>query len=119
MSTGILRHDGIYFRRWMWWAPWGITDPWRPRLLRGGDEWCNDSVAAGLPFTGLLAISWRRRLRALPCRDCWRLTPDWQQADYAPCGWLHDGRLRDDAHHHVDGICDDARGWLAGERDGQ
>jgi hypothetical protein len=37
-----------------------------------------------------------------------------ERADYAPCGYLHDGRIRQDAHHHAmaDGACEWARAWL-------
>lgn len=39
-------------QRFMYWAPWGVTRPWLPRIFRGGDEWHNASIAIVLPFLG-------------------------------------------------------------------
>jgi hypothetical protein len=36
----------------MWWTPWTITDPWRPRVFRGCDEWHNKSWALIVPPLG-------------------------------------------------------------------
>jgi hypothetical protein len=54
-------------RRFMWWAPWGVTRPWGLSVFRGGDEWCNDSVAVKLPLLGIAmgylaseGTAWRR-----------------------------------------------------------
>lgn len=38
--------------RFMWWAPWHVTEPWKPRYFHGGDEWHNPSHAVVLPFLG-------------------------------------------------------------------
>lgn len=105
--------DGIYARRWQWWYPWGITRWWRPRCFKGGDEWCNDSAAVIIPALGGLVVFWRRHLRELPCPQCWASMDDALRADYAPCGQLHAGRYRKDAHHHGNaGTCAQARAWL-------
>jgi hypothetical protein len=109
------RRDGIYRRRFMWWFPWSVTDWWRPRAFRGGDEWCNDSAALVLPPLGCLVLFWRPgRRRTMPCREDWALMDERQRADYAPCGQLHGGRVREDAHDHADGVCDFARSWIDG-----
>jgi hypothetical protein len=60
---------------------------------------------------------WRPgRLRTMPCQADWADMNEGERADYAPCGWLHDGRLRQGAHHHVDGVCGEAREWLKAKR---
>lgn len=53
-------------RRFMWWAPWGVTRPWLPRVFPGGDECGNPSVAVVLPFLGCVTVFYGRRLSALP-----------------------------------------------------
>lgn len=112
--SGAFRRSGIYGRRLQWWYPWAYAHWWRPRVFWGGDEWCNDSVAALVPLPGGLVVFWRPGpLRALPCLRCWAELDEATRADYAPCGWLHGGRLRARAHHHVDNWpCDAARQWL-------
>lgn len=108
------RRDGIYCRRFQWWFPWGVTDWWKPCPFRGGDEWGNPSVCLVLPPFGCLVLFWRPgRLRTVPCLEERALMDDWQLADYAPCGYLYGGRLREGAHHHINGLCDEARAWLA------
>ena len=113
------RRGGIYRPRWHWWFPWTVTDWWRPRVSRGGDEWCNDSLLFVTPPIGAFVIFWRTgRLRTMPCPDEWSVMCEDQRADYAPCGNLHGGRIRDDAHHHVmTGTCDEARAWLQDRKD--
>ena len=107
------RRGGIYCRRWQWWYPWGVTRPWLPRAFRGGDEWCNDSVALVLPPLGGICVFWRPGpLRAMPCPAEWESMDDAQQAGYAPCGTYHGGRLNPGAHDHLDGPCEEARKWL-------
>lgn len=108
------RRDGIYRRRFFWWFPWGVTDWWKPGVSRGGDEWCNDSFVFAVPPFGALVLFWRPgRLRAMPCAECWTLEDEQARADYAGCGYLHGGRVREAAHHHVDvWPCDQAKRWL-------
>lgn len=104
------RRSGIYRRRFMWRYPWSVTDWWKPRVFQGSDEWCDPSVALVLPPLGCLIVFWRPgRMRTMPCPDDWAAMDDWQRADYAPCGYLHGGRLREAGHHHVDGVCGEAR----------
>ena len=52
MTDGTFRKSGIYRRRWQWWFPWSVTDWWKPRPFRGGDEWCDDSACMVLPPFG-------------------------------------------------------------------
>jgi hypothetical protein len=95
----IFRRSGIYMRRWCW---------------RGGDEWCNDSVVFKAPFLGALCFFWRLgRRRTLPCLKCWHETPEDQKLDYAPCGYMWNGRIRQNAHHHweMDEPCPEALEW--------
>lgn len=40
----------------MYWAPWGVTDPWKPRWWKGCDEYHNLAVSVILPFAG--AFHW-------------------------------------------------------------
>jgi hypothetical protein len=110
----IFRKNGIYRRRWLWWFPWGITAWYRPRVSRGADEWCNDSLVFVAPPLGGLVLFWRPgRLRALPCQECWAQLDAAQRADYAPCGWLNAGRLHPRSHHHFEtGPCAQALAWL-------
>jgi hypothetical protein len=112
------RKDGIYRRRWHWWYPWGITRWWQPRMFSGGDEWCNDSRCFVVPPLGCLVVFWRPgRLRELPCTEEWQHMDDLQRADYAPCGYLHGGRLNRRGHHHsLSGIlCFKSITWLAAQ----
>ena len=112
------RKDGIYRRRLQWWYPWGITEWWRPQIFKGGDEWCNDSVCVVLPPLGCLVVFWRSgSLRTLPCVKEWEHMTDMQRADYAPCAYLHSGRLNNKAHHHnLSGvICPQAIEWLGSQ----
>jgi hypothetical protein len=111
------RRDGIYRYRLFWWFPWGVTSWWKPRIFRGGDEWCNDSVVFVVPPFGALVIFWRPgRRRTMPCPEEWDHMGEDQRADYAPCGWLWAGRTRAGAHHHVmDGACEPAQRWLAAQ----
>lgn len=108
------RRGGIYRPRFMWWYPWTVTRPWLPKIWRGGDEWCNDSACVKVPFLGAFILFWRPgKLRTMPCPEEWDAMCADQQADYAPCGWLHGGRVRDGGHEHVmTGACDEARVWL-------
>lgn len=115
MTDGTFRKSGIYRRRWQWWFPWSVTDWWKPRTFRGGDEWSNDSACLVLPPFGCLVVFWRSGpLRAMPCPAEWAEMTEDERADYAPCGYLHGGRIRQDAHHHAmtDGVCEWARAWL-------
>lgn len=43
-------------RRFMYWAPWGVTEPWKPRGWKGCDEHHNTAVSVVLPFLG--AFHW-------------------------------------------------------------
>lgn len=40
------------FERFMWWSPTKVTQPWRPSVFRGCDEWHNPSVGVVVPFLG-------------------------------------------------------------------
>lgn len=112
MST--FRRNGIYRHRWFYYYPWGLTRWWLPGISRGADEWCNVSVILKVPFIGALVIFWRPgRLRAMPCPIEWAEMDEWQRANYAPCGVNHGGRIREGAHEHWEGACDEARAWLA------
>lgn len=114
--SGTFCKSGIYCRRWQWWFPWSVTDWRKRRTFKGADEYCNESACLVLPPFGCLVVFWRPGpMRTMPCPDEWNLMQDWRRADYAPCGWLHGGRLRQSAHHHVmTGACDQAREWLGG-----
>ncbi len=111
------RRDGIYRRRWQWWYPWGVTRWWLPRWFSGGDEWCNDSFSLVIPPFGCFTVFWRKgRLRTLPYDEEWRHMSDFQRADYAPCGYLHGGRLSHHCrhHHNLSGtLCPSSITWLA------
>jgi hypothetical protein len=113
---GTFRKSGIYRHRWQWWFPWSVTDWPDRRTFPGADEYCNESIGVVLPPFGCLVVFYQPgRLRRVPCEECWEQLQDWQQADYAPCGWLHGGRLREHAHHHVIvGPCAEAQEWLCG-----
>lgn len=106
--------SGIYRRRWQYWYPWGVTRPWKPRAFRGGNEWCDDSLALILPFLGGLCVFWRPGpMRTLPCPEDWAFMSDDDHADYAPCGYYWNGRINEDGHKHWDtGMCEQAREWL-------
>lgn len=108
------RKNGIYLRRFQWWYPWNVTDWWQPRIFSGGDEWCNVPVCFVIPPLGCFVIYWRPRLRFMPCAKDWAHLNDFERADYAPCGYMHDGRIRNRAHHHsLSGIiCSKASNWL-------
>jgi hypothetical protein len=108
------RRDGVYRHRFMWWFPWGVTRPWLPRVFKGGDEWCNDSVGFVVPPLGALIVFCRPGpLRTMPCSEDWEAMDNWQRADYAPCGVYWDGRNRKGAHMHFGGPCTEAWVWLA------
>lgn len=47
--------------RFVYWAPRKVTQPWKPRVFRGGDEWHNASVAVILPFVGGFIFFWERK----------------------------------------------------------
>jgi hypothetical protein len=97
----VFRRSGIYMRRWHWWFPWTITEWWEARYFNGGDEWCNDSACFVVPPFGAFIIFWcPGTLRTLPCLKCWHETPEDQKLDYAPCGYMWNGRIRQNAHHH-------------------
>lgn len=115
MST--FSRKGITRPRFMWWFPWSVTRPWLPRVFRGGDEWCNDSLGFVLPPAGALIVFWRPgRLRTMPCPDEWEVMDNEQRADYAPCGYLWAGRIRKHGHQHWDtGTCAEGLAWLATE----
>ena len=108
------RRNGIYRHRFMWWYPWSVTDWWKPRAFRGGDEWCNDSIGLIIPPFGAAVLFWRPgKLRAMPCSEEWGAMDGEQRADYAPCGYYHGGRIRKGGHLHWEtGICEEARTWL-------
>lgn len=108
------RRGGIYRPRWQWWYPWSVTDWWKPRAFKGGDEWCNIPVCFVVPPFGGVALFWKPgRRRTMPCPEEWDLMGDEQRADYAPCGYLHGGRIRRGGHSHWEtGVCDGAAEWL-------
>jgi hypothetical protein len=83
----IFRRDGIYLPRLWWWFPWGLTSPWRPRIWRGGDEWCNRPLCFTIPALGCFLIFqlWRP-MRTMPCAECWADMGSDQRADYEPGG---------------------------------
>lgn len=110
-----LRVWRVVRRRFMWWAPWGTTRWWLPRWFMGGDEWCNVPLCVNVPPLGCFIFfkPWGV-LRTLPCAVDWQAMSSDQQADYAPCGWLHDERIRPAAHHHMimRDTCSAAQRWL-------
>ena len=82
-------------RRFMYWPPWTVSDPWMPRMKRGGDEWCNPSVQVILPFAG--AFIWFTSTgRTMPCDEDWAIMPADMRADYLPGGYLEGGRVWQD-----------------------
>jgi sterol desaturase/sphingolipid hydroxylase (fatty acid hydroxylase superfamily) len=83
-------------RRFMWWAPWGVTRPWLPRVFRGSNEWCSRSVAVVLPFLGAFIWFWEPELRTMPCGECWDSMCEEQRADYLPGGHLEGGVVHQD-----------------------
>lgn len=104
---------GIYRPRWQWWFPWNVTDWWKPRAFKGGDEWCNIPACFNVPPFGCLVLFWKSGpRRTMPCPDEWGAMDDWQRADYAPCGRYHGGRINWAAHSHSDGPCGEAAKWL-------
>ena len=48
--------------RLMWWAPWGLTSPFMPRVWRGGDEYDNPSICLTLPCLGAFIFFYSRHL---------------------------------------------------------
>lgn len=112
---GVTR-SGIYRDHWQWVMPWGVTDWWRIRSFKGADEWCCPSVCLVVPPLGCLVLFWTPTVRrVMPCPEDWAQMGEWQRADYAPCGKYHGGRINWDAHDHLDGACEEARAWLAGQ----
>lgn len=84
-------------RRFMWWAPWKTTRPWRLWVWTGANEWCQRSVCLDLPFLGTFIVFWERTLRTMPCDKDWALMDDEQRADYLPGGIYHGGRVHERA----------------------
>lgn len=100
----------IYRKRWQWWMPWSTARWWRPRWWRGGDEWCNDSIAVVIPPFGCFVIFWRPgTLRTMPCPACWQHLPESTRADYMPCGYLYNGNIRKRAHVHEEPCAESLR----------
>lgn len=66
--------DGSYYgKRFQWWGPHRVVQPWCPRVFRGGDEFCNDSIGIVVPFLGCVVIFYNRRLNTDPnikCEQC-------------------------------------------------
>lgn len=64
----------VYRDRWQYHPPWSVTRPWLPRVFRGSDEYCNDSIGVIGPLVGMLVVFWRPgRLRTEsdgPCASC-------------------------------------------------
>jgi hypothetical protein len=40
----------------VWWPPWTVTAPWRPRVVRGTDEWHNCSYGLVVPLSGAVIV---------------------------------------------------------------
>lgn len=93
--SGVLRKDGVYFRRVWWWSPYRLTRWWVPRVWTGGDEWCNVPLCFTMPPFGCLLVFWRK-LRTAPCDGCWAAMSDEQRGWYLPGGRLEGGRIHDD-----------------------
>lgn len=107
----IFRRDGVYFQRFWWWYPWHLTRPWLPRVFLGGDEWCNVPLCVVIPpFGCFLFFQFWKPMRTKPCPEEWEILPDCQRADYAPCGYLYGGKIRDNAHHHWEDECENFPG---------
>jgi len=83
-------------RRFMWWPPWHVTNPWRLRLWQGSDEWCRRSACLDLPLLGTFIVFWERELRTMPCGDCWREMDEATRAGYLPGGYLEGGVVHQD-----------------------
>jgi hypothetical protein len=87
----------VIIGRVMWWPPWRVSRPWWFKLWRGGDEWCNDSVALAMPLLGALIVFWRPGpKRAMPCGECWGGMSGEERADYLPGGYLEGGVVHQD-----------------------
>jgi len=113
-ADGTFRRTGVYRPRWQWWFPWDVTDWWRPRAFKGGDEWCNVPGCLVVPPLGCFLVlpPWKR-LRVMPCPEEWSAMDEESRADYAPCGYLYGGRIRRDGHSHWEtGVCGEAAEWL-------
>ena len=52
--------------RVMWWAPWGLTEPFTPRVWRGGDEFENPSACVTVPLLGAFILFYSRHLSDTP-----------------------------------------------------
>lgn len=105
----------VYQKRWQWWTPRGTYRWWLPRVFAGADEWCNDSVAFVIPPFGCFVIFWRpKRMRVVPCDECWADLNVFYRADYAPCGWLHGGTTDMSRHAHFadETLCEVSVEWL-------
>lgn len=89
------RHDGIYLRRVWWWYPWGLTRWWVPKVWKGGDEWCNVPLCFTVPPLGCLLVFWRR-MRTMPCDECWAEMDGLTKIDYLPGGYLEGGDIHTD-----------------------
>jgi hypothetical protein len=109
---GVIRKDGMYFRR-LWWCWSGTTRPWLPRWFHGGDEWCNVPFCVVIPPFGCFLFFWRQ-MRTMPCEEEWAHMGDFERADYSPCGFLYGGRINHDKHHHsyLGRLCPSSRKWL-------
>jgi hypothetical protein len=82
-------------RRIMWWAPWGLTRWWLPKIWQGGNEWCVPSICFTVPPLGCLIVFYGP-WRTVPCDECWDGMGSGQQADYLPGGWLEGGQVHQD-----------------------
>lgn len=89
------RRNGIYLRRVWWWAPWGVTKWWVPKVWKGGDEWCNVPLCFTVPPFGCLLVFWRR-MRTMPCDECWGVMKGLTKIDYLPGGYLEGGEIHSD-----------------------
>jgi hypothetical protein len=108
-----LTRSGIYRHRWQWWAAWGVTDFWLPRVFKGGSEWCEVPLCFVVPPLGCFVIYPPGRRRVMPCAECWAERNEVERADYAPCGRYHAGRINWNGHAHWEtGVCADAAEWL-------
>lgn len=88
-------------RRFMWWFPWATTHWYRLWIWTGANEWCHRSVCLDVPLAGTFIVFWERRLRTVPCPECWAELPGWARADYLPGGYLEGGVVHPERESRV------------------
>lgn len=68
-----------FFKRFMYWYPWGVSNPFMPSVSRGTDEHHNKSIIVVVPLLGAFIFFWERSFQRSGPEHIWAIGPDGEE----------------------------------------